>query len=90
MPASLPLVLAGGLVEYVFLAVDGEDSVLEGALPISASVIRSRVGVFALLCCHSPLVLDALDLVIHAKHDMAHAVVIIVIVVLFIFGIVEV
>jgi hypothetical protein len=36
-------------VEYVFLAVDGEDSVLEGALPISASVIWSRVGVFALL-----------------------------------------
>jgi hypothetical protein len=30
-----PLVLASGLVENVLLSIDGEDAVLEGALPVT-------------------------------------------------------
>ncbi len=32
--ASLPLILARGLVEHIFLAVDRQNPVLESALPI--------------------------------------------------------
>ena len=35
---SLPFVLAGCFVENVLFAVDGEDAVLESALPIAKSV----------------------------------------------------
>ena len=87
-PRFLPLVFACGLVEDVFLAADGEDSVLQSALP--TRMLATRPKLLAFHVYHLPLVLHALNLVIHAEHDVAKGVVIIVVVIVVILRIVEV
>jgi hypothetical protein len=49
---GLPFVFPGGLVENVFAAVDGEDAVLESALPTSdiSNVYRQRLAIVLTTC----------------------------------------
>lgn len=61
---SSPFILASCLVEDVVLAVDVENAILHRALPASGSVIHSHAKAYPM--SDAPLVLDTLDLVIHA------------------------
>lgn len=61
---SLPFILASCLVEDVVLAVDVENAIFHRALPASGSVIHRHTRAYPR--SDAPLVLDTLDLVIHA------------------------
>ena len=74
-------------MEDVLLPVDGQNTVLEGALPIQ-SLVRI-VGVYSF---HRdlPLVLDTLHLVVHAQHDVSEALIVYLIIRTAVFGIVKI
>lgn len=74
-------------MEDIFTIVDGEDAILESALPARAVSILYLIGDTG-SCL--PLILDTLHFVIHAEHHMAHGVLIIFIVVLIVVRIVQI
>lgn len=65
---KLPLVLASSLVENVVLAVNVENTVFQSALPGWGSVSPQKEGTEKHVTVHFdiPLVLNSLNLVIHA------------------------
>ena len=63
----LPFVFARSLVKDVLLALNKQHPVLQGALPVRLSeLLGEETGNEMNL----PLVLDPLDLVVHAQHDV--------------------
>lgn len=75
--SCLPLVLASRLVENVVLAVDVHNAIFEGTLPACVSARHRKAKTHVTLQWCIPLVLDALDLVVHAQHDLINFVVVI-------------
>lgn len=73
-------------MEDIILAIDSKDAVLEDALPIK--LVSSCAGIIGLRRI-LPLVLDALDFIIHAEHDMTTVLVLIILVDVIV-GIVEI
>jgi hypothetical protein len=77
MMHRLPLILAIGFVKDIVFAIDAEDTILQHALPEAR--INIEKGHRASGREDLPLVLHALNLVIHAKHNLTTVFVLIII-----------